>query len=185
MSAFIQRGRPALRNAGLCLRCRYSTETPASPLLQKLKGDLKAAMKAKDMARLNVVRNVIAEVNNSAKSSSPIKSDMQLLSLLRKRTAAAQSAAKEFEDAGRADLKEKEDAQIAILDEYAGSVETMGLDEIKSIVSKTVEEIKAQAEKFNAGDVMKKLLAPGGAFDGKPVEKAHIAKVVKELLGKQ
>lgn len=139
-------------------------------------------MKAKDTNRLNVVRGILNEVTNAAKTNSPIKSDMQLLSLLRKRAAAAQSAGKEFEEAGRIDLKEKEEAQISILDEYSGNVQTTSIDEIRSIVCKAVEDMKSSGAKLAMGDVLKRLLAPGGDFEGKPVEKSEVAKVVKEVL---
>ncbi|KAJ9620637.1 hypothetical protein H2203_007846 [Taxawa tesnikishii (nom. ined.)] len=187
MAFTVPRSRPVLRNAALHMRCcRYSsTDAPASPLLLKLKGDLKTAMKSKDKNRLNVVRNILAEVNNSAKTNSPIQTDMQVLGLLRKRTTAAQTAAKEFSDAGRSDLKESEDAQIAIMDEYAGSVQTMGKEEIKDVVTRTVDQLRGTGGKVPAGEVMKRLLAPGGDLDGKNVEKAEVAKAVKEVLAQQ
>ena len=68
-------------------------------------------MKAKDTNRLNVLRGLLAEVTNAAKTAQPLDSDMKLLGLLRKRTSAANQAAKEFSDAGRQDLTEKERAR--------------------------------------------------------------------------
>lgn len=174
------------RNGFVCLRCQYSTEPPpAPPLLLKLRGDLKTAMKSKDTNRLNVVRGVLNEIANAAKTNSPLKTDMQILGLLRKRTSAAQQASKEFSDAGRADLQEKEDSQIAILNEYAGGVETMGADEVKDIVAKAIEDMKSAGAKMSAGDLMKRLLAPGGELDGKPVEKAQVARLAKDLIAAQ
>lgn len=176
----------AIRNGFVCLRCQYSTEPPPpSPLLLKLRGDLKTAMKSKDTNRLNVVKGVLNEIANAAKTNTPLKTDMQILGLLRKRTSAAQQASKEFSDAGRADLQEKEDSQIAILNEYAGGVETMGAEEVKDIVAKAIEEMKNAGAKMSAGDVMKRLLAPGGELDGKPVEKAQVARFAKDLVSAQ
>lgn len=141
-------------------------------------------MKAKDTNRLNVLRSLLAEVTNSAKTSSPIKSDMQLLALLRKRSAAAKTAGEEFKAAGRDDLVEKEEAQAAVIEEYAGTVETMSEDDIKTAVTKVVEEIKAVAQgKTNMGDVLKKVLGPGGSLEGKPVDRSSVARVVKQVLG--
>ncbi|KAK4983916.1 hypothetical protein LTR66_008671 [Elasticomyces elasticus] len=178
--------RPMTQQARTCLRCRYSTNTtppPAPPLLLKLRSDLKTAMKAKDTNRLNVLRGLLAEVTNAAKTSSPIKSDMQLLSLLRKRSVAAKAAASEFQEAGRPDLKDKEEAQAAVLEGYAGSVETVGQDEVRSTVVQVVDEMKGEeGSKVHMGDVLKRLLAPDGPFEGKPVEKAEVAKAVKEVL---
>ncbi|KAK6396926.1 hypothetical protein LTR65_007424 [Meristemomyces frigidus] len=152
-------------------------------MLLKLRTDLKTAMKAKDASRLSVLRALLAEVTNSAKTSTPIKTDMQLLSILRKRAAAAKTARAEFESAGRQDLVEQEDKQAAIIEEYAGGVETTSESDIRDAVSKVVGEVKAAAAgKVNMGDVLKKLLAPGGSLDGKPVEKSQVAKAVKEVL---
>lgn len=139
-------------------------------------------MRAKDTNRLNVLRGILAEVTNAAKTSNPVKSDLQLLSMLRKRSSAAQQAAKEFQDAGRQDLKDKEDAAIAVLEEYAGSVDTVGEQEIRNIVTQALAVMKSEGVKTTSGDVLKKLLAPGGAFEGKPVEKSQVAKLVKEVL---
>jgi len=67
---------------------------------------------------------------------------------------------------------------------YAGEVETMGADDIKDAVAKVVEEVKAATGvgKLNAGEMMKRLLAPGGFLDGKPVDKAELARIVKNVL---
>ncbi|KAI9662819.1 MAG: hypothetical protein M1821_007865 [Bathelium mastoideum] len=165
-------------------RCLYSTPAtaPAPPLLLKLRSDLKTAMKAKDTNRLNVLRALIAEVTNAAKTSSPIKSDMQLVSLLRKRAAASKIAGEEFQSAGRADLREKEEAQTAVMEEYLGGIQTVGEDEISKVVGERVQRLKADGIKLDMGTILKSLLGPGGDFDGKPVERADVAKEVKAAL---
>ena len=185
------RARPGLRQANHTLRCRYASAAAPSPsapstppLLLKIREDLKTAMRAKDTPRLNVLRGLLAEITNAAKTPNPITSDMQLLSLLRKRSSAAVQAAKEFEAAGRPELKDKEDAQIAILEAYAGQVETVGEQEIVNVVAEAIKVLQGDNKKFNQGDVMKLLLGAGGAFDGKNVEKAEVARVVKQALTK-
>ena len=181
----IRLGRPNIfRASRVCIRCLYSTPTapPAPPLLLKLRSDLKTAMKAKDANRLNVLKSLLAEVTNAAKTSSPIKSDIQLLSLLRKRAAASKAAASEFQGAGRVDLREKEDAQINVLEEYASGVEVVGADEIKRVVASCIQRLKSEGTKLDMGSVLKILLGPGGAFDEKPVERADVAKEVKTVL---
>nr|POE54563.1 altered inheritance of mitochondria protein 41, mitochondrial [Quercus suber] len=171
----------------LCPHCRTnatSTTAPASPLLLKLRTDLKTAMKSKDVARLSVLRSLLAEITNAAKTPKPVTTDLQLLSLLRKRSAAAKAAGEEFKTAGRDDLVKKEEQQAQIIEEYAGSVDTVGETEIKNAVEITIEEIKNESgAKVSMGDVLKKLLAPGGSLDGKPVEKAQVAAMVKQVLG--
>lgn len=140
-------------------------------------------MKEKDTNRLNVLRGLISDVTNSAKTNSPIKTDMQLLALLRKRAASAKQASSEFKSAGREDLVEREEDQAKVLQEYAGGVETMSSDDIRDAVTKVVEQTRAESgAKLNMGDVLKKLLAPGGSLDGKPVEKSEVARIVKDAL---
>ncbi|KAI9037430.1 uncharacterized protein KD926_000393 [Aspergillus affinis] len=160
-----------------------STASPASPpLMGKIRTDLKVAMRAKDKDRLNVLRALISETNNSARSPSPIQTDLQLLSLIRKRAANAKEASKQFAEAERPDLQENEDKQITILEEYASQVETMSLDDVKQIVSQEISKQQEGGNKANVGLVLKSLFAPGGALDGKPAEKSEVAKIAKELV---
>lgn len=96
--------------------------------------------------------------------------------------AAAKEAANQFAEADRPDLKEKEDAQVAILEEYAGKVETMSLEDIKAVVSQEVSKLKEAGKKVEVGGLLKSLFAPGGALDGKPAERAEVAKIAKEAV---
>lgn len=140
-------------------------------------------MKEKDTNRLNVLRGLLADITNSAKTQTPVKTDMQILSMLRKRSTSAKAASDEFKAAGRNDLVEREESQVKVLEEYAGGVETMSQDDIRDAVIRTVDELKAQqGSKVNMGEVLKKLLGPGGSLDGKPVEKKDVAGIVKEVL---
>ncbi|KAI9839286.1 MAG: hypothetical protein M1819_003281 [Sarea resinae] len=177
--------RPLLRISRPCLRCCYATaptSAPAPPLLLKLRNDMKTAMRAKDTNRLNVLRGLLAETTNAAKTSTPFKTDVQLLALLRKRAAASKAAALEFQAAKRDDLKEKEDAQVAVLEEYAGGVETMGVEDIKKSVAEVMEKVKVEGARMDMGGVLKRLVGPGGSLEGKPVERAEVARIVKEAV---
>jgi len=125
---------------------------------------------------------LISETNNAAKTSSPIQTDIQLLSLIRKRAAAAKEAAQQFAQADRPDLKEKEDAQIAILEEYAGHVKTLSVDEVEAIIAKEISAMKEAGKKMEIGQVLKALFAPGGALDGKPADRKEVAGLVKKAV---
>lgn len=180
---------PAPRTPAIMMRL-YSADAPPPPppLLQKIRGDLKAAMRAKEATRLGVLRSVLSATLNASKTATPINTDAQLVALLRKMARASQDAAEEFRGAGRGDLEEKEQAQIKILDEYvAGSgVQDLGADDLRVIVAGVVTAMTSEGAvqgQAKMGDVMKKLLAPGGPLEGKSVEKAELAKVVKEVLG--
>ncbi|KAK6428802.1 hypothetical protein LTR95_015054 [Oleoguttula sp. CCFEE 5521] len=155
----------------------------APPLLLKLRSDLKSALKARDAPRLAVLRSLLAEVTNQSKTASPLQTDMQLLSLLRKRQASAETAKQEFERAGRGDLVEKEVEQEGILGEYVGAVETVSEEDVKARVAVEVAKMRTEGKgELKAGLVMKEILKKGGVFEGKNVEKIVVARAVKDVL---
>ncbi|KAI0542989.1 Yqey-like protein-domain-containing protein [Xylaria digitata] len=188
--------RPSIRMATNLLRPRASglsshtsalplvrsySDAPAPPLLQKLKADLKTAMRAKDAARLSVLRAALSSTLNASKTSSPITTDAALVVLLRKQARGCAEARDEFAAAGRNDLASKEEAQISVLGEYVegSGVEELGGDQLLSFVREVVAGLGDEKPKM--GDIMKTLLAPGGPLDGKNVEKAELARVVKNV----
>ncbi len=177
------RARPAVGSPCFCRRA-LSTEAAPPPLLAKLKGDLKAAMKAKDAARLTVLRLVLASTLNASKTNAPIQTDAQMVALLSKTTRSSQDAVDEFLAAGREDLAGSEEAQIKVLEEYvSGSgIETVTGDGLGHIVRTVMSELAAEgvAARAMTGEAMRRLLAPGGPLDGKDVAKAEVIRVVKE-----
>ncbi|ROV91682.1 hypothetical protein VMCG_09231 [Cytospora schulzeri] len=174
--------------APTCLQASrmYSTETTQTPpLMAKLKADLKTAMRAKDTARLGVLRGVISATNNAAKTPTPISTDVQLVQLLRKTARGNQEAVEEARAAGREDLVEKEETQIKIIEEYIADsgVQTLGKEEMQTIVEKVVSDAKSEGvdEKRLSGEVMKRLMSKGGPLEGKEVNRNELAQIAKEL----
>ncbi|KAK3390393.1 Yqey-like protein-domain-containing protein [Podospora didyma] len=185
-------GRPTLRqtcpttrwSSSICLRmpprANYSSEAPSvSPLLAKIKGDLKTSMRNKDATRLAVVRSVLAATLNASKTAKPVETDVQLVALLRKLSKMSQDSSSEFREAGREDLVEKEEAQARILDEYIASsgFESIGDAQLREIMTATQEELDG---KGGVKELMVKLFAPGGPLYGKDVSRADVAKMAKE-----
>ncbi|KAK0637212.1 Yqey-like protein-domain-containing protein [Bombardia bombarda] len=166
----------------------YSAEAPPPPLLAKLKGDLKTAMRAKDATRLAVLRSILAATLNASKTASPITTDIQLVALLRKTGRQCKEAAAEFQAAGRPELVEKEEAQLRVLEEYAAGsgVESVSEAQIQEAATAALASIAAENPdaKINMTEVMKRVLGPGGPLNGKDVEKNEVAKIVKEMMNK-
>ena len=140
-------------------------------------------MRAKDTPRLNVLRAMISEYNNASKTNTPIKTDIQLLSLLKKKKASSEAAAAEAKAANRQDLEEKQLAEIKVMDEYAGTVQVMSEDEIKSTVQKVIDAMTPGEGGIKVPNLLKEVFASGGPLEGKSVEKSQVAKVVNQLLG--
>ena len=167
-------------------RC-YSTseDAPPPPLLVKLKGDLKAAMKAKDAPRLSVLRSVLSATLNASKTAQPIDTDAKLVGLLRKSARAAQDAVEEFKSAGRSDLVEKEEAQIRVLEAYVqdSGITIVSHVELHAAVEHVLGELKEEVgHKPSQGEAIKRLLAPGGRLDGKIFDKAEMVQIVSSIL---
>lgn len=121
---------------------------------------------------------------NASKTTSPIRTDVQLVALIRKLQKSAADAAAEAKAAGRDDLVQKEEEQIKVMQEYVANsgVESLGEAELKALVLEAVEASKAAGIQAKAimGDVMKRL---AGALEGKDVDRKELSKMVKELLG--
>ncbi|KAF4307655.1 aspartyl glutamyl-tRNA amidotransferase subunit b-related protein [Botryosphaeria dothidea] len=182
-----------LRPARLCLRCMRefvrpsSTASSPSPILSRLRDDMKTAMRSKDSAKLAVVRSILNDITNASKTAKPISDDVQLRALLLKKINQSKDAAQQFRDARREDLAEKEDSSATVMKTYVGEIEdSMGglvaVEELQRVVKETVDSW--QDGKLVMGKVMEKITGPGGALDGRMVEKGDLAKAVKEALGK-
>ncbi|ERT00897.1 hypothetical protein HMPREF1624_02131 [Sporothrix schenckii ATCC 58251] len=178
----------ASATARYCAQRRtYSSEedAPPPPLLVKLRGDLKTAMKAKDKNRLTVLRSIMAATLNASKTANPVNTNAKVVALLRKTAKSSQDAVAEFRQAGREDLAEQEENQIKILEEYADSG-GVKIDpaEVEAVAKEVLAKLKEErgGATVKAGDVIKVLVAPGGPLDGKDIDRAEMARTVKNLV---
>ena len=142
----------------------------------------KSTPPTESLVRLNVLRSIISEASNASKGPSPVKTDLQVLAILRKKASASKAAAQEFAENQREDLKQRQEAEIKVLDEYAGQVETISEEEIFVAVDEVVRSIGEQGGTINAGQLMKELFKPGGKLKDKPVEKGRVAQMIKTRL---
>ena len=114
---------------------------------------------------LDVLRRLIAEYNNAAKTNRPIKSDIEFGGLIAKEITATKQAIEEFEKAGRQDLKEVQDTQLNILGEYKNQIKTLSAEQVQDIISKEVARMREANQKINIGTVMRVLFKPGGPME--------------------
>lgn len=171
-----------------CLRLSarpYSTETdaPPPPLLSKLRTDLKTAMRAKDAPRLTVLRTILAATTNASKTSSPIRTDIHLIALMRKTARGNQEALEDAKKANRQDLIDKADAQIQIINEYisGAGVKALEGEELLAVVEEFVQKSEGK-KKFQ---ITKELMSRDWAAEGKLVDKSVMNKMLNEALEKK
>ena len=132
-------------------------------------------MKARDSARLSALRMVKAALMNGevAKGRALEEAEAQqvLSSLIKQR----RDSIEQFKSGGRADLVEKESAELAILERYAPPAASA--EEIERAVDAAIAETGATTAK-DMGRVMKGVMS---ALAGKSAD----GKVVNELVRKK
>ncbi len=133
-------------------------------------------------SRLDVLRGLIAETTNAAKTSTPVTTDSHMLSIIRKKIKSSQGAITEFETAGRSDLKDKESAQIIVLEDYVQSSNVMSEMDMTQAIQDSIGKMRTNGLKTDKGSVMKALVGPGGALDGHLYDKKDVARLVDGML---
>jgi len=151
---------------------------------EELKESLKTAMKARDEPVVSTLRLVLSSIKDkdiAARGTGNMDGigDGEIASLLQSMVKQRQESAKIFKDAGRTDLSEKEEAEIAIITGYlpkqlsdsemeaavANAVKESGAAGIKDM-GKVMGALKSrhagQMDMAKAGDMVKKALRSGG-----------------------
>src|SRR5262245_44722356 len=87
-------------------------------LKDTISDDMKAAMRAKDSARLQTIRLLQAALKQKEVDERVELTDADVLSILEKMLKQRRESIAQFEKAGRTDLADKEKAEIAVLQAY-------------------------------------------------------------------
>jgi uncharacterized protein len=137
-------------------------------LFDRIGQDITAAMKAKDQGRLSALRMAKAALMNREvemrRALEEAEAEQVIASLIKQR----RDSIEQFAKGGRADLVERETAEIATLEAYLPP--PLDPSEIERIVDAVVAETGASTQK-DLGRVMKGVMAKlaGGTVDGKAV----------------
>ena len=144
-------------------------------LKEKLMEDLKVSMREKNNLRKNTIQMVRAAILQIEKDKGIEVDDNKILEIIAKEVKTKKDALSDFEKAGREDLINQTNAEIAVLQEYLPKQLTH--DELKEKISAVIAKVGATSIK-DMGIVMREAKAEiGTAADGKSINE-----VVKELL---
>ena len=147
-------------------------------LQERVDADLKEAMRAKDATKLGVLRMLKSALKYAAIAKSDSEAELsnaEAAQVIRKQAKQRQDSIESFEKGGRAELVEKEKAELSILNEYLP--QPMRADEISKVVRETIAEAGATS-RAQMGAVMKALQAKvAGRVDGKALS----AEVARQL----
>lgn len=153
---------------------------PMSALKDRLRADLTAAMKGRDEVRASTLRMLLTAVTNAevAGKTAVELSDEDIVGVLSTEAKKRRESATAFADAGRAEMAERERAELAVITDYLPA--QLDEEEISGIVSAAIDSTGAAGEGMRAMGKVMGLVQPQvkGRADG-----AAVAAEVRRQLG--
>ena len=145
-------------------------------LKERIKNDIKEAMRAKDTVRRDTLRNLSAAIKQIEVDERRELSDADVESVLMKYVKQREDALSQFKEAGRDDLVAKEEAEIELVRSYLP--EPMNDDELEETLKEIIQELKAETMKE-----MGKVMGKAKELIGSRADGGRISQMVKKLLG--
>lgn len=141
-----------------------------SDLKTRLTEDLKEAMRTKDRTRLLVVRAILTAITAREKEGGNPPSEEEIVGIIQKQAKQRKDSISQFEDAGRQDLVDNEQDELAIIENYLPAQASD--EEVAAVVKAVIERTGASSKKeFGRvmGEAMRELK---GIADGDRVRQA-------------
>lgn len=144
-------------------------------LLDRLTEDMKNALRNKEELKLSVLRMIVSDCKYARVEKMRDLEDADVIAVLKKGIKSREDSVRQYRDAGRPELADKEEKEAAFLKVYLP--EQISGAELDAIVTAAIRESGATSVK-EMGKVMKIVLAAHGAsVDGKEVQKLASAKL--------
>lgn len=144
-------------------------------LVEKIRQDLKTAMKADERVRVSTLRLLLAALHNEEIELRRELRDEDAVRIIKRLVRQGRESIGEFHRGGREDLVKKEEAELEILKEYLPKM--MEEEEIEKYVNETIAEVGASEPK-DLGRVMAAVMPK---LSGK-AEGAVVNRIVREKL---
>ncbi len=157
------------------------TDRTAQPLKARLHADLTGSMRARDAVRTATLRMALTAVTNEEVSGDAARelSDDEVTAVLVREAKKRRESAEVYDGAGRAELADRERAELAVLESYLPTA--MGDEELAAIVAEAVDQARAGgAEGPRAMGAVMSIVRPrvGAAAEG-----GRVAAEVRRQLG--
>jgi len=144
-------------------------------MIDKLRADLKEAMKQKDQLRTSVLRMAISAVRYAEDAKQKTLSDNDVITVIQKAVKTRRDSIEQFKKGGRDDLVAKETQEIAILEQYLPKQLDQAATE--ALVDQAIAEVGAASMK-DMGLVMKKIMSEHrGEVDGRTAQQIVSARL--------
>lgn len=120
-------------------------------LLEKLKDEMKNAMRAKDKNRLGVIRMALSAIKQAEIDHGTEANDDNIIAVLTKMVKQRKESIKMYTDGGRDELAESEKAEVATLEEFLP--QALSEEEVAQLIANAISETGA-ASMADMGKVM-------------------------------
>ena len=144
-------------------------------LRERINEEMKAAMKAKDSAKLGAIRLLLSAVKQREVDERITLDDAAVVAVVEKLTKQRKDSVTQYEAAGRADLAELEKFEISVLAAYLP--EKMSAEEMAAAVAAAIAETGA----VGPADMGKLMAVLKPQLAGK-ADMAEVSKLVKAKL---
>jgi uncharacterized protein len=144
-------------------------------LKDRITEDMKTAMRAKDAARLLTIRGLLAALKQREVDERIVLDDAAVVGIIDKLVKQRKDSIQQFTAGGRADLADKEAAELLVLEGYLP--QRMDAQSVGLAVAEIVAELGAKGP----GDMGKVMAAAKIALAGK-AEMALVSAAVKQAL---
>jgi len=152
-----------------------------SALKDRLRADLTTSIKARDEVRSSTLRMLLTAITNAevAGKTQVELSDDDIIGVLSTEAKKRREAATAFDDGGRAEMADKERAELAVLTDYLPA--QLGEAEIADIIAKAIEQTGAAADGMRGIGKVMGVVQP--QVKGKADGSAVAAEVRRQLGG--
>jgi len=144
-------------------------------LKERIKQDLKDAMRAKNIAKRDTLRNITAAIKQIEVDERRELSDSDIEQILMKYAKQREDAKEQFAKGGRDDLVAKEEAELEIIKAYLP--EPLSKEELEATLKEIIAEVGASSMRD-----MGKVMGVAKERIGSRADGAKISQVVKRLL---
>lgn len=146
----------------------------SSEIKTAINQQMKLAMKARDKARLGVIRLIQSEFKRIEVDERIELDDNRVLAILDKMVKQRRDSAKQYEEAGRTELSDQEDYEISVISEFLPDPLTE--EEIAAMIDDAIESVGASGMQ-DMGQVM-------GMLKSRVQGRADVGKVSQRVKAK-
>jgi len=144
-------------------------------LRDRIADEMRAAMKAREQARVSTLRMLMAAMKNTQVEKGHELDDEEVVEVIAREAKRRRESIDAFEKGGRPELVEKEGAELAVLESYLP--ERLSDEELAALVDAAIAETGASSPK-EMGNVMKVVMPKvKGRADGTAVSAAVRARL--------